>query len=217
MKFFIIIKQHSERVPNKNFKSLGGIPLWKHLITTLKGQQVYIDTDSEEIFEESKKLDWVTCYKRDRRFIELENSTDFKVSPVLMMIENFLDTYVEDENETIVTPHVTSPFIRLETIIDAAKYIGQYESVQACTAHKEFAYYQNKPVNFDPKVVQKTQDLEPILMGNGAFFIFTKAVFKMHKNRVGKNNFFFPLNFKEAVEIDTQEDFDLAKIIYENN
>ena len=217
MKFFVIIKQHSQRVPNKNFKLLGGIPLWKHLISELEGQEVFIDTDSEKIFEESKKLDGVTCYKREKHFVELENSNTFKVSPVLMMIENFLDNYVENENEIIVTPHVTSPFIKLETIIEAAKHIGQYESVQACTSHKEFTYYQNKPVNFDPKVVQKTQDLEPVLMGNGAFFIFTKKVFKTYKNRVGKNNLFFPLNMIEAIEIDNQEDFNLAKIIYENN
>ena len=28
-------------------------------------------------------------------------------------LDNFLDKYVEDENEIIVTPHVTSPFIKL--------------------------------------------------------------------------------------------------------
>ena len=60
-------------------------------------------------------------------------------------------------------------------------------------------------------VVQKTQDLTPIIMGNGAFFIFTKKTFKKYKNRVGGNPYFYPLDFKEAIEIDNEEDFELAE------
>ena len=72
---------------------------------------------------------------RDRKFIDLETDSDYKVSPVLLMIDNFLDKYVEDENEIIVTPHVTSPFIKLSTILDASKYLHKpfgrrYDSVQ---------------------------------------------------------------------------------------
>ena len=30
------------------------------------------------------------------------------------------------------------------------------------------------PINFDPKVITKTQNLNPIVQSNGAFFIFKK-------------------------------------------
>ena len=40
-----------------------------------------------------------------------------------MMIRNFLKNHVEDENEIIVTPHVTSPFLKRSTIIKAAKFL----------------------------------------------------------------------------------------------
>jgi CMP-N-acetylneuraminic acid synthetase len=96
--------------------------------------------------------------------------------------------------------------------MDAILYLDQgYDSVQACTAHQEFAYYQGTPINFDPSVVQKTQDLEPILLGNGAFFIFTKKTFKECKNRTGKNPYFYPLSFPESIEIDNHEDLNVAK------
>ena len=49
MLFFIIIKQNSKRIKNKNFKKIGNHVLWKHLIFTLRGQKVYIDTDSDQI------------------------------------------------------------------------------------------------------------------------------------------------------------------------
>ena len=147
MKFFIIIKEHSQRLPNKNFLKLGDKPLYKHLLDELDGENVYVDTDSDFIYSELWNSS-VTCYKRNQEFIDLEVDGDFKVSPVLLMIENFLDKYVTDENEAIVTPHVTSPFIKLSTIREASAYLDVFDSVQACTEHKEFTYFKGQPVNF---------------------------------------------------------------------
>ena len=39
MKFFIIIKEHSQRLPNKNFLKLGDKPLYKHLLDELDGEK----------------------------------------------------------------------------------------------------------------------------------------------------------------------------------
>jgi len=214
MKFFVIIKEKSQRLPNKNFLMLGNKPLYRHLLDELSGQDVYVDTDSEKILLDLEYTD-INCYKRKQEFIDLEYSNEFKVSPVLLMIENFLDNYVEDENEIIVTPHVTSPFIKLSTIIEASKKLNEgYDTIQACVEHKNFAYYKNKPVNFDDTVVQKTQDLEPVLMGNGSFFIFTKKTFKLYKNRTGKNPYFYPIEFPENVEIDNKEHWKLTEGVH---
>ena len=213
MKFFVIIKENSERLPNKNFLQLNGSPLYEHLLAELKGQKVYVDTDSDEVFD-NLLLSEIECYRRKKHFVELENDSSFGVSPVLLMVENFLDNYVKDDNEIIVTPHVTSPFIKLSTILDASKMLKSgYDSVQACTEHNEFTYFQGHPVNFNHDVVQKTQDLEPIIMGNGAFFIFTKKTFKKYKNRAGEKPYFYPLAFPEGIEIDNKQDFELAKAV----
>ena len=212
MKFFIIIKEKSERLPNKNFLDLGGIPVYKHLLNELKTKDVYIDTDSDRIFNECNTLSKVTCYKRDTKHIKLENNIEFAVSPVLLMIENFLNKYVQDENEVIITPHVTSPYITLKTMLDATKMLSKYDTVCACTEHKEFTYFKGEAVNFNPNVVSKTQDLEPVVMGNGAFFIFTKKEFMKNKNRTSENNYFYPITFPESIEIDTLNDFRLAEM-----
>lgn len=212
MKFFIIIKEKSERLPDKNFLNLTGIPLYKHLLNTLSSEDVYIDTDSDIIFNECKTLSNVTCYKRDTKHVELEKNIEFAVSPVLLMIENFLNKYVQDENEVIITPHVTSPYITLKTMLNASKKLSEYDTVCACTEHKEFTYFKGEPVNFDSNVVSKTQDLEPVVMGNGAFFIFTKKEFMKNKNRTSENNYFYPITFPESIEIDTLNDFRLAEM-----
>jgi CMP-N-acetylneuraminic acid synthetase len=216
MKFFLIIKQESVRVPNKNFLKLGRDSLWEIMVKKLLTQNVFIDTDSNLILDKcKKKYKNVIAYKRHIDHINLEVNNNFGVSPVLLMIERFLDTYVNDDEEIIITPHVTSPFISLRTILDAVTYMNKdFDSVQASIHHKEFCYFMGKPVNFNPDVVQKTQDLEPVIMGNGAFFIFTKKSFKKFKNRTGFNPYFYPLSSEEGFEIDYPEDYELAKKIY---
>ena len=218
MKFFLIIKQDSVRVPNKNFLKLGRNSLWEIMVKKLINQSIFIDTDSNNVLQKcKKKYKNIIAYKRHVEHINLEISNSFGVSPVLLMIERFLDNYVKDENEIIITPHVTSPFISLSTILDAVSYLeGNFDSVQASIHHKEFCYFNGKPVNFDPSVVQKTQDLEPVIMGNGAFFIFTKKTFKKYNNRTGSNPYFYPLSNIEGFEIDYPEDFELARKINKN-
>ena len=217
MIFFIIIKHNSQRIKNKNFKKIGKLELWKHLITTLKGEKVFIDTDSPKIIKSCiKSFPWVKAYSRNKEFIKLEKTK--KASPTLPMIKNFLSKYVNNPNEVIVTTHVTSPFLKLKTIKKAVKKLRNFDSVAAVTKDYNFAWLENKkkklvPINFDPKVVVKTQNLNPIVQSNGAFFIFKKKTFMKYNNRLGKKPYYFEMNFPESIEIDMKEDLDLARRI----
>ena len=217
MVFFIIIKHNSQRIKNKNFKKIGKLELWKHLITTLKGEKVFVDTDSPKIIKSCRKsFPWVKAYSRNKEFIKLEKTK--KASPTLLMIKNFLSKYVNNPNEVIVTTHVTSPFLKLKTIKKAANKLKSFDSVAAVTKDYNFAWIENKnkklvPINFNPKVVVKTQNLNPIVQSNGAFFIFKKKTFMKYNNRLGKKPFYFEMNFPESIEIDVKEDLDLARRI----
>jgi CMP-N-acetylneuraminic acid synthetase len=217
MFFFIIIKHNSQRIKKKNFKKIKGLELWKHLILTLKNEKVFVDTDSKKIINDCKKLfPWVTAYLRDKRFINLENSK--KASPTLLMIKNFLIKYVKNDENVVVTTHVTSPFVKLRTIKKAAKKLSRYDSVAAVTKDYNFAWLENnkkklKPINFNPKVITKTQNLNPIIQSNGAFFIFKKKTFLKYNNRIGKKPYYFEINFPESLEIDVKEDLNLARAI----
>ena len=93
-----------------------------------------------------------------------------------------------------------------------------FDSVAAVTKDYNFAWIENKnkkliPINFNPKVVVKTQNLNPIVQSNGAFFIFKKKTFMKYNNRLGKKPYYFEMNFPESIEIDVKEDLDLARRI----
>jgi len=219
MKFFIIIKKKSQRIKKKNFVKLGGIELWRHLILELKGKKVFVDTDSKKVISDCKrKFPWVVAYPRKKIFIDFEEKKN--ISPVLLMIDNFLNNFVKDKNEIVVCTHVTSPFLKLKTIKKAIQKLKKHDSVTSVTKHQEFSWMlkggRNKkilPINFNPKVVSKTQNLKPVYMSNGSFFIFKKKTFKKYNNRIGKKPFYYELKFPESIEIDNKEDLNLARKI----
>jgi len=217
MKVFIIIKDQSERIYRKNFQPLGELPLWQHLIYELQGHDVYIDTDSTTVIEDCKGFDWVTAYPRAQKFIDFENDNESNLSPALMMIDNFLNLHVKDDNEIIVTTHVTSPFLKVDTILNAVKVLEttKHDSVHSVTKHQEFSWLGKDmtPINFRPDVVQKTQDLPTITMSNGGFFIFRKKLFKEVNNRIGISPYYYTLNTPENIEIDNIGDLELARLV----
>jgi len=216
MKYFIIIKHKSQRIRRKSFLKIGRYPLWEHFLRKFKSNdEVFIDTDSSEIYEKGKKkFKNFVFYKREKKFIDYENKGE--KSPVLFMIKNFLLKYVKNDNDIIVTTHITSPFIKRSQFLDASKKIKKYEFVHSVTSHKEFAWIrknnQSKKINFG-KVVKKTQNLDPILFSNGAFFIFKKKNFLKYNNRLGKKNYFYDLNFPESLELDNYKDVRLMRAI----
>ena len=220
IKLFVIIKESSQRVPRKNFKVLGDKPLWKHLLYELFPYDVYVDTDSMEVLEQCSidtNLSHVTAYPRKQEYIDMEN--DKNLSPVLHLIDNFLKNYADD-NDIIVTSHVTSPFLTTRTIMDAVKKLDAgYDSVLSVTKYCDHSWLEDnkkyKPINFNPKVVEKTQSLNQIVMMNGAFFIFTKKMFNtLNKSRLGKTPYYYELPSPEHIEIDTYDDFNLANLVY---
>jgi CMP-N-acetylneuraminic acid synthetase len=216
MKFFIIIKHTSQRIKKKSFLKIGKYPLWEHFLRKFKPKdQVYVDTDSNEIYDIGKKrFKKIKFYKREKKFIEYEKKGS--QSPVLLMIKNFLVKYVKNENEIIVTTHITSPFIKRKQFIEASKNLKKYEFVHSVTSHQEFAWLKTKKfckkINFG-KVVNKTQNLDPILFSNGAFFIFKKYNFMKYKNRLGNKNFFYELEFPESLELDNSNDVKIMRSV----
>jgi N-acylneuraminate cytidylyltransferase len=221
VKVFTYIKNNSSRVPRKNFQTIGNLPLWKHLIyETSKEFDVYIDTDSQNVINDCNvddRLSRVLAYPRDDKFISMEEDPTNILSPALLMVENFLDKYVENDDEIVVLTHVTSPFLTCKTIKKAIKYLNEgYDTVHSVTSKQDFAWLKSfeKPINFDPRVVQRTQDLDKIYFSNGAFFIFTKKTFMRNKNRFGENNFLYEIDQVEGLEIDTLRDLNFAKLVY---
>ena len=127
-----------------------------------------------------------------------------------------IDYFVRDVDADIyVLTHVTQPFTRSESIKKAlAKVVsGEYDSAFSAVALQDYLWMDGKPLNYDMKNIIRTQDLKPIYMETGAFFIFKKEVFTKLGQRIGQKPYICEIDQFEAVDIDTAEDFDFAETV----
>ena len=113
--------------------------------------------------------------------------------------------------------HVTQPFTKASSIEFALKKVIEegYDSAFSAVALQDYMWYKGKPFNYDLKDIVRTQDLEPVYMETGAFFIFTKDVFVKLGQRIGNKPYICEIDQFEAIDIDTAEDYKMAQIATE--
>tara|TARA_R110001592_G_scaffold14119_3_gene63929 strand:+ start:673 stop:1320 length:648 start_codon:yes stop_codon:yes gene_type:complete len=213
MKFFIPIKQNSQRVPGKNFRHLNGEKLYKHVMLKYSDFEIFIDTDSDEILSEvgsDSRMSHVTAYRR--RADQLGD----KVS-VCDLIKNFITKF--NIADPIVQTHVTSPFLTPQIFEEAYSHMVDHDSVVSCNTYnsrfwrrEEYGYC---PLNHNPLRLEQTQDLPVLYEENSAFYIFSPSVVLESGNRIGKNPYFFPLDSPHNIDIDTEDDWNKVQKILE--
>lgn len=204
---FIPIKLNNQRLPGKNTMLLNGRPTCEYIFDCINNveniDEKYVYCSDEEI----KKYipDGLTFLKRDSYL------DGFQVKG-LEIIEHF----VRDVDADIyVLTHVTQPFTKSESIQKALDKVisGEYDSAFSAVVLQDYMWMNGKPFNYDTKNIVRTQDLTPIYMETGAFFIFKKEVFTELGQRIGLKPYIYEIDQFEAVDIDTAEDFEFAKAV----
>mgnify|MGYP002883590620 FL=1 len=220
MKIFTIIKEHSERIPDKNFIEINGHPLWWHLISELDGLDISVNTDSPKFIQQLQSYQFksTNVIKRHKKHIDWENNKNIDSSPVEDMLFDFCKTI--DKSEIVVLTHVTSPFLKKKTLLDAVKLLEndkKSKSIHSVQLIKDFVWVKKdseaKPVNFSSDRVQRTQDLSPIMVSKGAFFIAKAGDILDQRKRLPEPVFFFPLDHTESIEIDNLDDLKFARLL----
>lgn len=216
MKVHVYVKERSERVPRKNFRHLGGGPLWKRQLLKFCDHEVFLDTDSREILAEvegSEDLSHVTAYAR-----LLDHAQD--PNPGLAMTWRFLEEFVARRDEPVAVVHVTSPFLRVETVERAWEEVeaGKFDSAASVTEVRDFCYRRGGrgelvPLNHDGRHIPGTQDLEPVVHLNHAFYVLSHDSLSRWGHRVGDRPLLVPLRHPESIDIDWEEDFRLAEAV----
>ena len=201
MKIFTIIKEESTRIPGKNFIDLNGKPLWWHLLSELNGLDVTINTDSPKFLKQLQNYDLnsIKVIKREQKHIDWENDTKIDSSPVEDMLFDFCQTI--NKYEIVVLTHITSPFLKKETIFDAVNKLqddNMAKSIHSVSKVQDFVWIKKNnmanAVNFFTDRVQRTQDLPPIFISKGAFFIAKAGDILDQKKRLPEPLIFFSLD-----------------------
>lgn len=199
------IKLNNERLPGKNTKLLGDKPLLQYeLLTLLQTEMV----ESINVYCSDKSI--CDFLPEHVGFIQRPESLDLPTSNFTQIFENFMR---EVKADIYVYAHATAPFITAETMcqcIEAVKS-GRNDSAFCAVKIQDFLWKDNEPLNFDAANVPRSQDLEPIYRETSGIYVFTKDVFCKYRRRIGKNPFIKEVTYKEAIDINNPEDFELAK------
>ena len=201
---FVPIKLNSQRLPHKNILPIAGHSLCWHLCNTLLKvnniDEVYVYCSDERVSDYIPE--GVILKKRDKKL-------DGDLVKGFDIYKSFIS---EVDADVYVLAHTTSPFIRQESIDNALKHIVSGSNDSAFSAEKiqTFAWYKDKPINYDLNDVPRTQDLEPIWVETSAFFMFKKEIFTDYNRRIGFNPYIQEVSGIEAIDIDEKKDYDLA-------
>jgi len=205
------IRLNSKRIPQKNIKLLGGKPMCWYVINTLLNVKeiddvyVYCSDPIIKNYIPEKAI----FLQRDKRL----DGDEIKAK----------DTYSafikEVDADIYVAACTTSPFMKAETVSIGLQKIqsGKYDSAFTVKRAQTFAWYQGKPLNYDPVDVPQTQNIEPVFIETSAFFAFKKDVWTKHGRRIGFTPYMCEVGDIEAIDIDMPEDFAFAEAVFNAN
>ncbi|MCJ7626708.1 MAG: acylneuraminate cytidylyltransferase family protein [Anaerolineaceae bacterium] len=207
------MRHHSQRVPGKNFRPLGGKPLFHHILNTLSNCQeiaeIVVDTDSpvvmkglEEFFPD------VTLFERP----ESLRSDAVSMNEILLY-----DTSLVSADLYLQT-HSTNPLLKSETISKAINTLVDcfpgYDSLFSVTRLQTRFWDQlGKPVNHNPAILLQTQDLPPIYEENSCIYLFSRETLVRRRNRLGERPYMFEIDASEAWDIDEELDFNIVDLL----
>lgn len=215
MKFiaYVTVRLNSKRVKNKSILPIGGKPLIGKCIETLNKvselDKIILYCSDESIhnyIDNSNDYDFI---KRDRKY----DSDKTTFNDILNSIIDSIDT------DYIVFFSCTSPFIKPETISDIINNVknNNYDSGFTAIEYKEFAWYNNKPLNYSlDSDVKRTQDLKPIIFETSSVYVFNKKSYISNEHRIGNNPYIKIVDKIEGLDIDTYDDLTIAEKIGNN-
>ena len=217
MKTLAIIpaRKKSKRLPGKNHKTLGGIPLFMHSVNYARSNSKIIDdiiitTDDPVIIDLAQKED-LPLIRRPQNF-----ATD--TSSTVEAIQHTLDN-VNKKYEFIILLQPTNP-LRPENLLKDSWKIFLEKKAESlfCVSrnHQKFGRIENdafQPFNYE--FGQRSQDLEPLYYENGLLYI-TKSEMLAEGKLMDEKSYPFVIDHPFAdVDIDEETDFEYAEYLFQ--
>lgn len=210
---FVPMRHHSVRVAEKNFRLMNGKPLYHYIMETLLSvpeiDQVVVDTDSPVVIDGlAKDFPTVKTLLRPEHL----RADDVPMNEILMYDTSQIraDWYLQT--------HSTNPLLKASSISSALQALQNksymYDSLFSVTEVKKRYWDQlGRPINHNQNILLRTQDLPPIYEENSCLYVFTREVLEKKHTRIGDRPMLFPIDPREAQDIDDMYEFKLTEIM----
>jgi CMP-N-acetylneuraminic acid synthetase len=207
------MRHNSQRVPEKNYRLLGGKPLFHHIIETLQDvsdiAEIVVDTDSPDVIAGLQEhFPTVTVIERPEHL----RADETPMNEVLMY-----DTS-QVEADFYLQTHSTNPVLRSETVATAIQTLLEdypaHDSLFSVTRWQTRLWDQlGRGINHNPAVLLQTQDLPPVYEENSCIYIFRRETLISRRNRLGERPLMFEIHAAEAWDIDEELDFEITDFL----
>jgi CMP-N-acetylneuraminic acid synthetase len=207
------MRHQSERVPGKNYRPLAGRPLFHHIVSTLLAvpeiDLVAIDTDSPAIAADAADMfPDVLVLARPAHLL----GGDVPMNEILLHDVDVV------EADLYLQTHSTNPLLHAATISAAIEAFQAardgHDSLFAVTPlHTRLWTEDGRPLNHDPNVLMRTQDLPPVLEENSCLYIFTADGLRLRGSRIGERPLLYPIDRAEAWDIDDEMDWSVVEAL----
>ena len=205
------MREVSVRVPFKNRRTFAGEPLYRWIIRALaecaRITEIVIDTDSTWIRDDAA---------REFPSVRVLERPPHLRDDRIPMNDVLLNTVRQIEADWFLQTHSTNPLLTSQTItlaIDALVASDRDSLFSVTRMHTRLWDAAGKPMNHDPAVLLRTQDLPPVFEENSCLYIFTRATLEARKNRIGERPLMFEIAKLEAQDIDEEADFQIAEML----
>jgi len=221
---FLPTRAGSERVKDKNTRPFAGIKggllslKLDQLLQVEEVAEVVLSTNDQESIEVAQNFKFHSKLKVIKRSDHLALS-----STNLMDLVNYVPEVCYSSH--ILWTHVTSPLVNTAAYSEAIQryfkcLTSGYDSLMSVKEIQNFVWSksENKVLNKaedEEKKWPRTQDLQKIYEVNSAIFIASQAIYQTEKDRIGKSPFLLSHNQIQSTDVDWEEDFKLAEILYE--
>lgn len=204
------MREHSVRVPFKNRRPLAGQPLYRWIVDALAAcpliDEIVIDTDSPTILADTLPR------------VRMRERPEHLRADTLPMNDVLLATTEAIDADFYVQTHSTNPLLRTETIQRAIETFlarfPEHDSLFSVTRrHVRLWDAAGRPINHDPAVLLRTQDLAPVFEENSCLYLFTRRQLAERQNRIGERPLMFEIDPIEAQDIDDEHEFRIAELL----
>lgn len=198
---------NSQRVPQKNIKMLGRMPLVNYALQTMSKIGLI---DDVVIFASEPSIRGYIKEGIKYSYLKRPAFLDTQEAKVQDLIREFLKLCDAD---IIAMFHITSPFLRGETILECLQKVksGGYNSAFTAFRVDRRCWFKGMPLNFS--VDDKTEKYQETVIVEHSLYVFKREVFEKTGQRISSNPFIKYIDHFEGHDIDTPEDFRIAELI----
>lgn len=207
------IKLNNERTPGKNLKRFpDGETLLGHSLRKLDAisciDEVYVFCSRPEVEDYFPQ----GCDK-----VHFLQRPEYLDTPQARPQDIMREALLRVSAEVVAFYHVTTPFISKDSITDCVEHVisGDYDSAQCVRRVGDFLWMGDRPINFDPASISRTQNLPEIVKETTGIYVFRREVFEKMNQRVGKHPYRHYVGSIEDLDIDYPEDWEIACAVYQ--